>query len=107
MEMPEELAELKAEIETNWRVVESTEPGNMIVKLFRKEGEIGGAKVMIQFNCQDRENEELDEGENMDELASGVRFEAVRFYRFFGKISMMFTIFSNLFYNSACLIRIF
>eukprot|EP00814_Leptocylindrus_danicus_P011735 CAMPEP_0116030040 /NCGR_PEP_ID=MMETSP0321-20121206/16590_1 /TAXON_ID=163516 /ORGANISM="Leptocylindrus danicus var. danicus, Strain B650" /LENGTH=211 /DNA_ID=CAMNT_0003504715 /DNA_START=244 /DNA_END=879 /DNA_ORIENTATION=+ len=78
VEMPEELAEIKADIERNWRVVESTEPGNMIVKLFRKEaGGIGGAKVMIQFNCQDREDEELDEGQGMDELASGVRFEAV------------------------------
>eukprot|EP00816_Leptocylindrus_hargravesii_P001848 CAMPEP_0196810328 /NCGR_PEP_ID=MMETSP1362-20130617/10144_1 /TAXON_ID=163516 /ORGANISM="Leptocylindrus danicus, Strain CCMP1856" /LENGTH=220 /DNA_ID=CAMNT_0042185265 /DNA_START=203 /DNA_END=862 /DNA_ORIENTATION=- len=77
VEMPEELAEIKADIERNWRVVESTEPGNMVVKLFRKEAGIGGAKVMIQFNCQDREDEELDEGQGMDELASGVRFEAV------------------------------
>jgi len=83
--MPEELVELKTEIEAQWRIVNQSdsEPGSMIVKMFRKEAGVGGAKISVEFNCQDREEDEVDDAvvsedeENVEELASGIRFDAI------------------------------
>ena len=57
--MSEELVDLKLDIETEWTIFDGKGDGNIIVKMFRKEPGIGGTKVSVEFNCQDREEEEL------------------------------------------------
>lgn len=79
--MPEELAELKATIESDWRVVEPLD-GSMTVKLFHKETGVGRAKISVELFCQEREDEDVggdddDEEDFSDELAAGVRFDAI------------------------------
>ena len=78
--MPEELVELKAEIETQWRIVDESisETGSMIVKMFRKEPGVGGGKISIEFNCQDREDGGSDiVDDDEEELASDIAFDAI------------------------------
>jgi len=78
--MPEELAEIKATIESDWRVVEQQE-GNMTGKFFYKETGVGRTKISVELFCQEREDEDVgaddDEEDFSDELAAGVRFDAI------------------------------
>lgn len=66
--LPEELAQLKATIEQDWKVVED----GAITKLYRT---VGPLKVQLSFHCQDTvELVENLEDEVSDEAASPVRF---------------------------------
>ena len=75
--LPEDLAELKAQIEENWRVVDggvSGDAGSGVVRLFKKEPlEGSGAKVAIAFHCQDTISSEDDEstGSLFDQMTEG------------------------------------
>ena len=74
--MPEDLAELKAQIEESWRVVDGgvSGDGSGVVRLFKKEPlEGSGAKVAIAFHCQDTIPSESDEstGSLFDQMTEG------------------------------------
>lgn len=77
--MPENVAELKAQIEESWRIVDGdvTGGGNAsssgVVKLFKKEPlEGSGSKVAIAFHCQDTiPSEEEDGGSLFDSMTEG------------------------------------
>jgi len=66
--MPDDLAELKTQIEESWRIVDggsmaASGGGSGAVKLFKKEPlEGNGAKVAIAFHCQDTIPSEEEEG---------------------------------------------
>ena len=52
--MPEERVDLKVDIEIEWTILDGKGDGNMVVEMFRKEPGIGGSKISVEFNCQDR-----------------------------------------------------
>ena len=77
--MPEELVDLKVDIETEWTILDGKGDGNMVVEMFRKEPGIGGSKVSVEFNCQEREEKELiddSDDDTPEELAAGMKFDA-------------------------------
>jgi len=68
VEMPENLAQLKREIEADWRIVDGVTPGSpstALTRMYKKEVSQNGSKVMIEFHCQD--TEELDAEDGIDE----------------------------------------
>ena len=77
--MPENVAELKAQLEESWRIVDGdvTGGGNAsssgVVKLFKKEPlEGSGSKVAIAFHCQDTiPSEEEGGGSLFDSMTEG------------------------------------
>lgn len=74
--MPEDLAELKAQIEESWRVVDGgvSGDGSGVVRLFKKEPlEGSGAKVAIAFHCQDTiPSEDKESGGSLfDQMTEG------------------------------------
>ena len=76
--MPENLAELKSQIEESWRIVDGDGLGgdassSGIVKLFKKEAlEGSGSKVAIAFHCQDTiPSEEEGGGSLFDSMTEG------------------------------------
>ena len=48
--MPEELDDLKLDTETEWTILDGKSDGNMVVKIFLKDPDIGGSKVSVEFN---------------------------------------------------------
>lgn len=78
--LPPELAELDAEIRTQWTVLEgisgiggaSSESGSgATMRMFRKEAGSKGAKIGIVFHCQDTEEDvQFDENSIFDDQAS-------------------------------------
>lgn len=77
--MPEELIDLKSNKETELTILDGKGDGNMVVKMFRKEPGIGRSKVSVEFNCQDREEEELmddSDDDTHEELAAGMKVDA-------------------------------
>jgi complement component 1 Q subcomponent-binding protein len=80
MELPKELAELKSDLEANWRIVDD---GSATTQLFLKE-----KKVQVSFHCQDTiEEEEADIGgyeedeeeEDVEEVEDEETMAPVRF----------------------------
>lgn len=74
--MPPELVELKAQIESDWRIVEgmgSSEDDGATVKLFSKNAS-GGGKVSVVFHCQDTVENEGSDDFLEEEPAVAVRF---------------------------------
>lgn len=74
--MPEDLAELKTQIEESWRIVDGgvSGDGSGVVRLFKKDPiEGSGAKVAIAFHCQDTIASEDDEntGSLFEQMAQG------------------------------------
>lgn len=70
-ELPEDLAELKSQIEENWRIVDD----GATTRLFRT---VGTSKVAISFHCQDTvEGGDEEYVEGGEELAAPFRFETL------------------------------
>ena len=77
--MPQELVDLKSDIESEWTILDGKSNGNMVVKMFRKELGIGGSKVSVEFNCQDWEEEELiddSDDDTPEELEARMKCDA-------------------------------
>jgi complement component 1 Q subcomponent-binding protein len=85
-EVPENLVNLKTQLEADWRIVDGLMSGadnTAITRMYKKENLANGSKVMVEFHCQDTEmmdhdddeEEDLQEGE--EEPAPAVRFAVV------------------------------
>lgn len=74
-EIPELLAKLKREVETEWRIVDGVSPA--LTKMYKKEASQNGSKITIEFHCQD--TEELDEGQGIEETLEDLSSHSVNF----------------------------
>jgi hypothetical protein len=74
-EIPELLAKLKREVETEWRIVDGVSPA--LTRMYKKEASQNGSKIMIEFHCQD--TEELDEGQDIEQPLEDLSAHSVNF----------------------------
>jgi Mitochondrial glycoprotein len=79
-EIPEDLAQLKREVETEWRIVDGVTPGSpstALTRMYKKEASQNGSKIMIEFHCQD--TEELGEDEDIEQPLEELSSHSVNF----------------------------
>jgi hypothetical protein len=74
-EIPELLAKLKREVETEWRIVDGVSPA--LTRMYKKEASQNGSKIMIEFHCQD--TEELDEGQDLEQTLEDLSAHSINF----------------------------
>jgi len=75
LEVPDELDELKREIESDWRVVDGPGTDTGLTRMYKREAGHNGSKIMVEFHCQENLAAEMEEEvEGGEEAPPGFRY---------------------------------